>query len=244
LLGTIGLPAAIIGGISGGIAAAPYIGKALANPWVQRGLTGLDVIDTGVQVASGNYLGAAANWIPYDKISDIFGKARRTSRVIKEGAKNLYNRYTAPITSIKHTPYKGDQLQLAKFRLVNGGFDKLGINPKDVVYIPTTHAMATPINNSDVVNKSDIINKINTFSTFNTINKLKIEEPINARKFLLKSEPEALRTQVDGTAYYSPARKIYTSPSFGKPGKLDGNTKLITAHEFQHAVDDVVNIQN
>lgn len=61
VLGTIGLPLGIIGGISGGIAAAPYIGKALANPWVQRGLTGLDVVDTGVQVASGNYLGAAAN---------------------------------------------------------------------------------------------------------------------------------------------------------------------------------------
>lgn len=72
LLGTIGLPAAIIGGISGGIAAAPYLGKALANPWVQRGLTGLDVVDTGVQVASGNYLGAAANWIPYDKAGKLF----------------------------------------------------------------------------------------------------------------------------------------------------------------------------
>ena len=95
LLGTIGLPAAIIGGISGGIAAAPYLGKALANPWVQRGLTGLDVVDTGVQVASGNYLGAAANWIPYDKVANSIKTgykvykqnrlARRATNSLNEG---------------------------------------------------------------------------------------------------------------------------------------------------------------
>lgn len=86
VLGTIGLPAAIIGGISGGVAASPYIGKALANPLIQRGLTGLDVVDTGVQVASGNYLGAAANWIPYDK---AFKYGKKTLDAVKTG-RTLY----------------------------------------------------------------------------------------------------------------------------------------------------------
>jgi hypothetical protein len=199
LLGTIGVPAAIIGLISGGAAAAPYIGKTLANPWVQRGLTGLDVVDTGVQVASGNYLGAAANWIPFGKISE---KARKVMHNSSELAKNLYNRYTAPRTSIKHTPYKGDQLQLTKFRLVNGGFDKLGIGPTDAFELPYG--------------------------------------VVNARQHLLKSKAVPLLEEVPGTAYYDSQTKIYTSPSYGKDGKLDGKTKAITAHEFTHAVDDVV----
>lgn len=80
LLGTIGLPAFIIGGISGGSAVAPYIGKALANPWVQRGLTGLDVVDTGASLLNGNYLSAAANWIPYDKI------LKRGKQIIDKGS--------------------------------------------------------------------------------------------------------------------------------------------------------------
>lgn len=99
MLGMFGLPAAIIGGISGGVAAAPYIGKFLANPWVQRGLTGLDVVDTGVQAASGNYLGAAANWIPYDKISDIFRKVRKTSHLIK-GSRLGAKLYQTPLTDL------------------------------------------------------------------------------------------------------------------------------------------------
>lgn len=91
VLGTIGLPAAIIGGISGGVAAAPYIGKALANPWVQRGLAGLDVVDTGAQVVSGNYLGAATNLIPYDK---IFKYGKKTLDTVKAG-RTLYKQNKA-----------------------------------------------------------------------------------------------------------------------------------------------------
>lgn len=224
LLFSLGFPLAFIGGAE----IAPYIGKFLANPWVQRGLTGLDVVDTGIQVASGNYLGAAANWIPYDKVLSMFKKLKYAPNNIKERAKNLYNRYTAPRTSIKHTPYKGDQHQLAKFRLINGGFDKLGITPDDVVYVPKTHPMATPVNSSSIVNSNNIAT----------------EEPINARKFLLKSEPKTLRTPVAGTAYYDFGEKVYTQPTFGKYGKLDMNTKTITSHEYQHAIDDVVAIKN
>lgn len=216
LLGTIGLPAAIIGGISGGIAAAPYIGKALANPWVQRGLTGLDVVDTGVQVASGNYLGAAANWIPFGEISK---KMRKSSEFMK----NLYNRHTAPRTNIKHTPYKGDQYQLTKFRLVNGGFDKLGISPTDVVYVPKGHPMYSP--------------PVNKYASLD-------ESPVNARQYLLKSEAVPLRRELPSIAYYSHSAKIYTQPSYGKAGKLDGKTKFITAHEFTHAIDDAVHVKN
>ncbi|MEE0966193.1 MAG: hypothetical protein U0L85_03980 [Bacilli bacterium] len=86
LLGTIGLPAATIGLISGGTAAAPYIGKALANPWVQRGLTGVDIIDTGASLLNGNYLSAAANWVPYDKILK-YGKQviNKGGDLIKQG---------------------------------------------------------------------------------------------------------------------------------------------------------------
>ena len=91
VLGTIGLPAAIIGGISGGVAAAPYIGKALANPWVQRGLAGLDAVDTGAQVVSGNYLGAATNLIPYDK---IFKYGKKTLDTVKAG-RTLYKQNKA-----------------------------------------------------------------------------------------------------------------------------------------------------
>lgn len=220
LLGTIGLPAAIIGGISGGVAAAPYLGKVLANPWVQRGLTGLDVVDTGVQIASGNYLGAAANWIPYDKTQKFFEYMKYAPHYAKQGVKNLYNRYTAPRTTIKHTPYKGDQHQLAKFRLVNGGFDKLGIHVEDDMFLPKEHPIVKAGYGYDSAKWTN-------------------DTPVNARTFLLKSQAVPLRKKDDVLAWYDQADKIYYQPSYGKDGKLDMDTKAITAHEFQHAVDDV-----
>lgn len=220
LLGTIGLPVATIGLISGGAAAAPYIGKALANPWVQRGLTGLDVVDTGVQAASGNYLGAAANWIPYDKVHKFFKYLKYAPHNVSEGVKNLYNRYTAPRTTIKHTPYKGDQHQLAKFRLVNGGFDKLGIHAEDAMFLPKEHPVVKAGYGYDSA-------------------KWENDTPVKARTFLLKSEAVPLRSKEDVLAWYDQVDKIYYQPSYGKDSKLNMDTKVITAHEFQHAVDDV-----
>lgn len=240
LLGTIGLPAAIIGGISGGVAAAPYIGKALANPWVQKGLTGLDVFDTAKSITNGNYVEAAANWIPYDKVGKLFKKAKREGI---EYVKNLYNRYTAPRTSIKHTPYKGDQHQLTKFRLVNGGFDKLGINPSDVIYLPKSHPMYTPSNSIPIPVPKTMSASISDDILNDILNDMR-ESPANARKVLLKSEAIPLRTEIPTIAHYNPFKKMYTRPSIGKYGKLDLNTGVITAHEFQHFVDDVVETKN
>lgn len=220
MLGTVGFPFALIAGIEGAIATAPWIGKALANPWVQRGLTGLDVVDTGIQVASGNYLGAAANWIPYDKVLSKFKKLKYVPNNIKERAKNLYNRYTAPRTTIKHTPYKGDQYQLAKFRLVNGGFDKLGIHAEDAMFLPKEHPMVTAGYGYDDAKWAN-------------------DTPVNARTFLLKSQPVPLREKYNGIAWYDTSDKMYSQPSYGKYSKLDMDTKAITAHEYQHAVDDV-----
>lgn len=138
----------------------------------------------------------------------------------KEGIKNLYNRYTAPRTAIKHTPYKGDQHQLAKFRLVNGGFDKLGIHAEDAMFLPKEHSMVKEGYGYDSAKWAN-------------------DTPVNARTFLLKSQAVPLRKKDDVLAWYDQADKIYYQPSYGKDGKLDMDTKAITAHEFQHAVDDV-----
>jgi hypothetical protein len=143
----------------------------------------------------------------------------------KEGIKNLYNRYTAPRTTIKHTPYKGDQHQLAKFRLVNGGFDKLGIHAEDAMFLPKEHSMVKEGYGYDGEKWAN-------------------ETPVNARTFLLKSQAVPLRTKNDDIAWYSKADKIYYQPSYGTYSKIDMDTKVVTAHEFHHAVDDVVNNKN
>jgi hypothetical protein len=56
--------------------------------------------------------------------------------------KSLINRYTSPKTNIKHSPFLGNNLELVKQRLANGGFDKLGIGPNDVIIIPKDHPLA------------------------------------------------------------------------------------------------------
>ena len=70
------------------------------------------------------------------------------------------------------------------------------------------------------------------------------DTPVKARTFLLKSEAVPLRKKEDVLAWYDQADKIYYQPSYGKNSKLDMDTKAITAHEFQHAVDDVSTRKN
>lgn len=112
LLGTIGLPAATIGLISGGAAAAPYVGKALANPWVQRGLTGLDAVDTGVSLYSGDYLGAAANLIPGDKIAKYANKLSDNVKTVYKTYKqnHLAKQYLKNVNKYSDGYYQGNNL--------------------------------------------------------------------------------------------------------------------------------------
>lgn len=157
VFGTIGLPAAIIGGISGGVAAAPYIGKALANPWVQRGLTGLDVVDTGVQVASGNYLGAAANWIPYDKISPYIKQGLKYTKNIpskigdsleKFKNRNIRMTHTTTMNDIRTSISKGNRsLVVPSFSLYKNSGNNLFMYNKGnqpVIFIGNKKILNSP----------------------------------------------------------------------------------------------------
>lgn len=129
---------------------------------------------------------------------------------IIDDLKNIYNRYTAPKTNLNPQLYQGDQFQLMKQRLNAGGFDKIGITSDDAVYIPQS-----------------------------STEDFAIERRINARQFLQQAEPVPLTSEIDGIAYYNPNTKQFTSPTQGQWGKLDAQTKVITSHEFQHAVDDI-----
>jgi hypothetical protein len=71
-----------------------------------------------------------------------------------------------------------------------------------------------------------------------------LESQVNARQFLLDSEPIPLTTEMPGIANYQPASKQFTSPTKGLWGKIDAETKVITGHEFNHAIDDVIKNKN
>jgi hypothetical protein len=75
------------------------------------------------------------------KIQNDISKLVDNYPILIEKGKNYFNRVTAPITSIKHTPYTGDHLALAKERMINGGFDKLGIDD----YLESTIPKKNPL---------------------------------------------------------------------------------------------------
>lgn len=157
----------------------------------------------------------------------------KTKAIITEPIKNTYNRYTAPKTNIKVAPFKGDNLELIKTRLNNGGFEKLGINADDVILISNDHPLAH-------------LGELKQFPAIKMGNISLTPPPvtsINTRLFLNKLDPTLDITEdliKDGNAFYSGSKMRYYSPLIGKMAKADvTNPKLITAHEFQHAIDHV-----
>lgn len=158
--------------------------------------------------------------------SYINNKLKPIAKQGLEYIKNVHNRYTAPKTNLKPEIYKGDQFQLMKSRLLNGGFEKLGISPEDVIQIPFDHPQyVEPQPVRDLLKNS-------------------LYQSVNARQFLLNSEPVPLTVEYPGVAYYSHSSKQFTSPTKGRWGKIDASTKTITGHEFNHGIDDVVNNKN
>lgn len=155
-------------------------------------------------------------------IKPRIGSLRKLYKQQVENLKNIYNRYTTPKTNTYQT-YRGDQFKLMKYRLQNGGFDKLGITPDDVIYVPKGHPMYVEPNGRFMSH---------------------LESPVNARKFLLKSEATPLIDEYEGIASYSGSTKQFTQPTVGKWGTIDKETKSITGHEFQHAIDDVIKSKN
>lgn len=155
--------------------------------------------------------------------------------------KNVANKYTAPKTNIKITPFKGDNLALVRERLTNGGFDKLGIGPDDYISIPVNHPLA-PL--GELV-KSDFVNGVKSiFADKTFFNTTPEHVRINARTFLneLKTILDPLDESVkEGGATYNMMEKIIRSPMFGKFFKMNQKYKnSVDAHEFWHAVDDVL----
>lgn len=226
-----------------------------AAPWVNAALAANSGVNLAVQHQEGtlgfngetilNTLGLAPFGI---KTGTQVGKKVQETMIprIIEYTKNLQNRYTAPKTNLKVKPFKGDNLALVRERLANGGFDKLGIGPDDYISIPTNHPLA-PL--GELVNSAPVDGNVVNTNKYAFVSDFMNTTPahvrINAREFLkqLKAVLDPTDDYIrDGNAVYNIQEKLMKSPMFGKYFKEDQKFKnSITAHEFWHAVDDVLN---
>lgn len=159
-------------------------------------------------------------------------KIKSALKPVLEKSKNIINKYTSPRTNVKHTPYIGDNLELTKQRLLEGGFDKLGIGPDDVITIPKDHPLAS----LGILKRHKI--KEGNITKFSYGNNAEYVE-INARDFL-----KNLQNTIDptnGTAHYSGFEKLMYSPLNSRFADMNETfIHSVDAHEFWHAVDDVI----
>lgn len=212
---------------------------------------------------SGRVVGlSAADPIAAAYVSDVvLGKpvqwaAKKVFKTIANGvangvdqAKNLINRYTSPKTNIKHSPFLGNNLELVKQRLANGGFDKLGIGSNDVIIIPKDHPLA-PLGTL----KRHKVKKGN-ITKFSYGDDAEYVE-INARQFLEQLDALLKSDVVDENGFKQLDDKVL-GKIFGASYRLDTKrmippvsgpaftmnqvfNKSVDAHEFWHAVDDVL----
>ena len=225
-----------------------------AAPWVNAALAANSGVNLAVQHQEGtlglngetvlNTLGLAPFGI---KTGTQAGKKVQETIIprIIERTKNLQNRYTAPKTNLKVEPFKGDNLALVRERLANGGFDKLGIGPDDYISIPKNHPLAPlgELVKSDFTDGAKPTNP-NIFALKTFLNTTPEHIRINAKTFLneLKTILDPLDSSVkEGGANYNLMEKIIRSPMFGKYFKMNQKYKnSVDAHEFWHAVDDVL----
>ena len=247
----------------------------ITNPWVDYALTldGLrhipEYVNEGVDnIKNQNYLNAVGNFglvglegfgmtnmvnnLP--KMSqDIKKLIQNTNNFknykipqLKNKSKNYFNRITAPKTSIKnHVPYSGDNLELFKQRLINGGFDKLEIDD----YLETTVNKTNPLHVLGTMQESeknykllDVMDRASTENAKEFFDK-QLTYDVNIRKYLSNLNPKQDPTHPlikEGNAFYSSQNKQIHTPMVGKFAKLNKKFPgIVDAHELQHAVDDL-----
>lgn len=178
---------------------------------------------------------------------DIYNIINNYPELIEKG-KNYFNRVTAPITSIKHTPYTGDHLALAKERMINGGFDKLGIDDYLEITVPKSNPLHKLGDFQESNSNYELLQDIEK-TEFNSMKELleqRLKYDVNTRKYLMGMEPVKDPTHPliqEGNAFYTRREKQMYTPMVGEYAQFNRDIPhIVDAHEWQHAVDDLGNI--
>lgn len=178
---------------------------------------------------------------------DIYNVVNNYPELIEKG-KNYFNRVTAPITSIKHTPYTGDHLALAKERMINGGFDKLGIDDYLEITVPKSNPLHKLGDFQESNSNYELLKDIEKteFNAMKDLLEQRLKYDVNTRKYLMNMEPLKDPTNPliqEGNSFYTRREKQIYTPMVGKYAQFNREIPhIVDAHEWQHTVDDLGNV--